>query len=758
MDQIHIVTVSDDPNPGMPSLDDYDDDEIVALATAAAAPSSSSNVPVQVQASARPPAPSVWTGDVELHNPVYEDGKMAVYVPPAETHDAFDKAANQAAMSSAAITYVRSMFETFKGATDNFMSCVSSVIGLNDDELEKMDETSIAQHFSGTTDKITCCVQAIIADTSLAKDVVTRVVGLAHNLIARVKMLEDVTVGHYRLKKATKSDVEPPPKTSDELSWLSMPVQIEDPNVLQQLYVYAMKEVIKYGYGRYGDGLMRRVVTSEGLVTNAWEKQCTFKEFVRNLTSIADSNVFKWSTSNPGIVDNVAKMMEQNKESWIPWIKPDRHVFAFSNGCYLAKDEMFIPFTAGAPPKMPGPVNAPLPTACKYHDMPVDPEWCTMSDPYKIKTPIMDMIMDTQRLSEGVKRCYFSMLGRGIYDLGEIDNWQVALFIKGQAETGKSTLLKFIQSWYNIEDVATLSSNIESTFGASMLVGKYIVVGDDLGEGLTLDQQLFQNMVSGNDVSLAKKNSNAINIRWCIPFLLTGNLLPGYKDNGGGSYSRRLFIISYCHPVIKVNPELPKELQKELAASIIKCNRLYRNMERYISASVARGVTFWEAIPEDFKLEKLNAMQSSNPLMHFLNSGKIVIPNLPKENTYMPMNTFREMFMAHCTENNLNKPKWIRTTYEGPFAAMNLVADRQPKKRRYPRPDGPEVTDTWIFGCDLASTNTLSLVNKDTIAAGDAMTAKIKAGASTGQVKRLKPFGSRDDSGQPPAHKPAPQF
>ena len=120
----------------------------------------------------------------------------------------------------------------------------------------------------------------------------------------------------------------------------------------------------------------------------------------------------------------------------------------------------------------------------------------------KIPTPTVDFIMDTQKLSVDVKRTYCAMLGRSLYDLGEMDNWQVLLFIKGQAETGKSTLLKFVASFYCSADVGILASNIEDKFGASMLANKFVVIGDDLQEDFQLNQQLFNNFATGNDVSL----------------------------------------------------------------------------------------------------------------------------------------------------------------------------------------------------------------------------------------------------------------
>ena len=119
---------------------------------------------------------------------------------------------------------------------------------------------------------------------------------------------------------------------------------------------------------------------------------------------------------------------------------------------------------------------------------------------------------------------------------------------QGLGDTGKSTLLKFVSTFYNPEDVGVLADNIEEKFGASMLAGKFIVIGDDLGEKFSMNQQLFQNMASGNFVSMPKKGDDAVVAEWVTQFLLSGNELPDYKDKSG-SFSRRLIIIHYSkHP------------------------------------------------------------------------------------------------------------------------------------------------------------------------------------------------------------------
>jgi hypothetical protein len=330
----------------------------------------------------------------------------------------------------------------------------------------------------------------------------------------------------------------------------------------------------------------------------------------------------------------------------------------------------------------------------------------------------MDHIMNTQQLGADVKRVYFAMLGRAIYDLGEMDNWQVFLFVKGAAETGKSTLLKFVSSFYNTEDIGVLCNNIESTFGASMISEKFIVIGDDLGENFSLDQQLFQNMSSGNDVSLPQKNKKALVFKWITQLLLSGNVLPDYKDNYG-SFSRRLLIVHYSKPVRHVDPTIPEQLKDEMGAAIVKCNRAYRNMVRRFHWLLTRAVprvTFWDAVPEEFRIQKRNVMQCANSFMSFLSSGALVYgPSL-----YMPKDMFASQLMAHCQSNGIPRPRFQPTQYEGPFNIMGLTLTQSRQKRTYPSTaGGRQMTEVWVLGCDMATAAALAGATADTIRAAE---------------------------------------
>jgi len=223
----------------------------------------------------------------------------------------------------------------------------------------------------------------------------------------------------------------------------------------------------------------------------------------------------------------------------LPDLKRDRHVFSFADGIYLAPTDRFVRYGT--------PEHAALPTelvAAKHFEglcfgREEDDVVIELEDPedredwYEaIKTPYMQSILDYQvtfsllgrdplweaPLSEARRknksltkiswRCFFALLaqemgadvsrwmyvliGRLIYEVGELDGWQVLPFLKGAASSGKSTILtRVCRGLYEAADVGTLSNNIERKFGLSALADKLIFIGPEIKSDIALEQVTF---------------------------------------------------------------------------------------------------------------------------------------------------------------------------------------------------------------------------------------------------------------------------
>jgi len=280
------------------------------------------------------------------------------------------------------------------------------------------------------------------------------------------------------------------------------------------------------------------------------------------------------------------------------------------------------------------------------------------------------------------------MGGRLCFDVGELDTWQVIPFFKGIARSGKSTLItKVFKKFYENEDVKTLSNNIEKKFGLSSIYDSFMFIAPEVKGDLALEQAEFQSIVSGEDVSIAVKNKQALSIEWKTPGVLGGNEVPNWKDNSG-SVLRRILPWNFSRQVLEADPQLDGKLEQELPIILFKCVKAYIDY-----SNKYRDKDIWNVVPEYFKtIQKQVAMVASS-LIHFLESTNIEFG----KGEYVPQNLFVAAFNTHCRANNLGQHKFHQDFYAGPFSSYKIEVRNESvsyRGRQYP-------LQPVIFGLDL---------------------------------------------------------
>jgi hypothetical protein len=268
----------------------------------------------------------------------------------------------------------------------------------------------------------------------------------------------------------------------------------DEANRVQQLFLYLLNTAQVKGYRRRHGEMYRRVLNDGLHDTHAWERVSDMRDFVYASTR-KEVNYEMWlnltcmRTNVQAAVDHLVACHDVQ----LPDLKPDRHVFSFADGVYLAAADRFVRYGT--------PEHAALPTelvAAKHFaglrfeavDCLDDKEDDDDVDSYSsIKTPRMQSILDYQDMDEQVCRWMYAMIGRLIYEVGELDGWQVLPFLKGAASSGKSTILtRVCRGLYDPADVGTLSNNIERKFGLSALVDKLIFIGPEIKSDIALEQ------------------------------------------------------------------------------------------------------------------------------------------------------------------------------------------------------------------------------------------------------------------------------
>ena len=78
-------------------------------------------------------------------------------------------------------------------------------------------------------------------------------------------------------------------------------------------------------------------------------------------------------------------------------------------------------------------------------------------------TPNWDKLLKFQLSEEGM-RVLQTLIGKNFYELGIYDNWQVTLFLRGDGNCGKSTVMHCIEKMLPEDSVGTISGKTETTF------------------------------------------------------------------------------------------------------------------------------------------------------------------------------------------------------------------------------------------------------------------------------------------------------
>ena len=471
----------------------------------------------------------------------------------------------------------------------------------------------------------------------------------------------------------------------------------------QKLQIYILSELNQKGYRRYQGKCYRPILNKAGHFTYAWQEVCDIETFIYNRCQLSlNSEQWENMTNGSTTLKTVVNHLEKAIDTQFLELKKNRHVYSFTNGIYICKnydkatrkykDSFHVYGEKPAPPSTL--------TACKYFNQEFN-NFNEYEDWFDIPTPYFQSILKYQFETHPdyleISRWMYIFIGRLIYDVGELDNWQVIPFIKGLAGSGKGTIVTNIaRELYDICDVGVVGNESEGVFGPSAFYDKNIFIAPEIKKDFTLPQALFQSMISGEAVSVPVKHKVAVNVpNWKPPGIMAGNEPPGYKDNAG-SLGRRMILFSFRKKVNKKDsdPKLPGKLKLEMPSIIKKCNTAYLEaVDRYGMKDV------WPQLPEYFKETKASFAEQTNPLQHFLSSGKLRFSN----QNYCSFSDFRTAYNIHCAENNLGKHTLSADDYESPFAetseriGIRIYVQKKTRKRW----EGKMKHGTFIMGLRL---------------------------------------------------------
>jgi hypothetical protein len=521
---------------------------------------------------------------------------------------------------------------------------------------------------------------------------------VANRINRLIDMLDDAyeTVFRYarQYERINMPQAKPINPDTDHTRFRNTTLDTEGMSPFQNLLLALLKSTYELNYRRYKKHCCAQITTPDGFQTRAWKAVMPIEKFVYDRAQKeTNGDMWKDLTQNPRNAASATNHLNECKDMQFPEIEKDRTVWSFNNGIFVGKEKIpksgkyesrFYPYDSNDFRCL----QANL-VSSKYFNQNFN-TYDHLTDWYDIPTPVFQSILDYQKFEPDVCKWMYVMGGKLCFDVGDIDRWQIIPFLKGVACSGKSTIItKVFKKFYDSDDVKTLSNNVERKFGLSYICDGFMFISPEVKGDMCLEQAEFQSLVSGEDISLARKHKEAKSIEWKTPGILAGNEVPNWKDNSG-SVLRRILPWNFNKKVMEADPHLDDQLDKEIPAILLKCVKAYLDYAQTYSDQ-----DIWNVVPAYFKKIQVQVAMVTNSLQHFLASEKVKYG----ENLFCPQKELINLFNIHCGENNLGKHTFNPDFYAGPFSTREIEV-RVDSKIHNGRPFHNQPI---IFGLDIVN-------------------------------------------------------
>lgn len=459
--------------------------------------------------------------------------------------------------------------------------------------------------------------------------------------------------------------------------------EFENLSSFQKLIFHAIDTVQKYKYKRYENDIYEEIKNPHP--TRAWQRRCSIIEFINNEFSMINNyTIWLLLTSSKDMDRRVSEYIAKTFDERFPELKKNRNIFSFKNGVYISHVydsenkptyiDKFVQYTS--------PEFQDLQvTSCKYFDLDMDIE--------NHETPVLDSIFQYQDISNLNISIIKMFIGRMLYNVGLLDDWQVIMMFIGSGGTGKSTITNIIKKFYENDDVGVISNNFQTIFGLGDIYNKYIYIAPEIKRDWKIDQAEFQEMISGGKMNINKKHQSSVMVDWTVPGILAGNENPGFTDNAL-SIQRRIVVSRFDTKVENADGNLSKKLYNEISSIIRSCNLQYLKYAR-----LHGDKDLWSWIPPYFKETQKLMTTSTNTLNAFLDSDNIRFGT----DLFIPKDVFFKEYNIFCNNNNMTKNKITIDFYKSPFQKYKITINKCVQKT-YRNRDYSNYT--FLYGVDIS--------------------------------------------------------
>jgi hypothetical protein len=440
-----------------------------------------------------------------------------------------------------------------------------------------------------------------------------------------------------------------------------------------------------------------------GAATGSYKYSESIKDWINSLTPLGTKGE-QWQWMNTkGTPAFIQSRVTDTVDHRLPTLNSSRYRISFRNGTYSIYLKRFFTYANRVHWHK---LFSDGKTACNYIDKEFDmhryQRECGKGqeeNPCNIRTPAFDTVMASQGFRPEYVEYILCLMGRMQYDVNTFDHWELALFFYGLPGTGKSTLLSILKMIYSVTDTGIISDTIEEKFGLEALFRKFIIIGPDISNKLSLSQTCFQSMATGEQVSVGRKNKTALGIEWVVPMAMAGNRVPNWEANGG-SVTRRLAAVNFKVPLDHMDPRLKNRLKDETPALIHKSNLIYRRIAaKHDDTNKNSADDIWDVLPKEFMENRKELDKRMCTVTQFLSTKLVTTGDPAKYCRFSDLEEVYKKYVKHNVNRGNQSDDLDPVTYTTAFKTANIKVRHESKE--YPPNSGEIYTGLIAFGIGI---------------------------------------------------------
>lgn len=373
--------------------------------------------------------------------------------------------------------------------------------------------------------------------------------------------------------------------------------------VLDEFYCTAEKK----GWRRIGSNIYEEVLIN-GYPTNAYRIRSTIEEYLYEARyPVENPKGIDAFTSKSKLLGRVRKHLEKvDNDDRFPTLERSQTQWSFENGIYCGNTDRFwryddvLTYENPFSPFVRGVASARFIALEFPEKLMQNPYTC---HPERINVDSFRQIFDAQQFSEEQIKWIWILIGRLYHPVGSKDDWNVMLWLKGLAGTGKSTILRAIANAYELSDVVILGNTEEEEeekdFDLKILRGKFLISASDMTQ--SVDEDTFQTMVDGYGHPQMIGISNGFPNNWV--------------DSEDAIMPRVMGLcFKYSIPPDQRDTRLDERALADLPSIIVKANRHYLHAVKHYS----NGEDVWSIVAPEFRRPLGTVTRAVNLLPAFI--------------------------------------------------------------------------------------------------------------------------------------------